>query len=66
MLTPNIVFFPEYDVESKTRELREVKSKTAELDKTVKQRNEEIGNLMKKTAAMEKEVSFSILFGTFY
>ena len=48
---------PEYEVESKTSEIRDLREHASELDRTMKQRNQEIERLVKKTKDLDKELS---------
>ena len=47
----------EFEVESKTNEIRDLREQCNELDKTVKQRNLEVERLIKKTGELDKELS---------
>ncbi|KAL5262069.1 hypothetical protein ACHWQZ_G007682 [Mnemiopsis leidyi] len=47
----------EFEVESKTNEIRDIREQCNELDKTVKQRNLEVERLIKKTEDLDKELS---------
>ena len=59
VLTHNKLTFTlqEFEVESKTNEIRDLREHCNELDKTVKQRNLEIERRIKKTEELDKELS---------